>query len=385
MVDSYKKESLKTVFSDPNASIYKIKGPFADHIQRYIFTTPETRKILNDTSVTGFDFTSLLTKGLTRLLENFPFSESMNDILETDCNVFNFLRGGLNFGINEALYNAWGFNNVSSSFMTSQRDKDPEGRWFIKDDQYQKFTFSKDAVIFCGDIVATGSTVENGFERLFKLAHNLGHPIRNVIFFTFGCHKIEKILERYHLIFKKNFKRYRDTYLFYIEGKFKLADFLTDLHIKIQGTDLLRYPALIAPEFELSQHDSLVSALERCIIYDGGTRKFEVHEYLKDVSEYWRELRNLARKRGWTYRKALLERWPEEEYNLDFNQFSKEKRIMWPDADQSFLQKLYTHRQNKWSRLGENADDPVFFENFCNKRLEFLDPIPKKLEDLKKN
>lgn len=381
MVDSYKKETLKSIEKNDDISIYKIKGPYADHIKRYVFTTPETREIINETTLTGYKFTSNLTTGLTKLLRDFPFPESMGDILETDCNVFNFLRGGLNFNLNSALYNAWEFNNVSSSFMTSQRAKDKDGRWYIKDDQYQKFNFEKDAVIFCGDIVATGSTVDNGFERIFKLAKNLGHPIRNLVFFTFGCHKIEKILERYHLLFKKQFKRYRDTYLFYIEGKFKLADFNTDLHIKIQGTDLLRYPALMAPELEFSQHNELHSALERCIIYDGGTRKFEVQEYFKDVSEYWRELRDLARKRGWTYKKALLERWPEEDYDLSFQDFAREKRKLWSDIDDSYLQKIYNHRLNKWKRLGSRADDPAFFEALCNTRLAALDPLPKRLDE----
>lgn len=371
-------EKLLTVRRGEDYSIYRIEGRFAPHVKRFVVSTHPVRDVLNRPEIVGFQFTDALKFSVSRTLTNFPEPAALEGVTDLHCNVFSFLRGGLNFGIGEALHEALGFNLISSSFMTSQRDRDPEGRWFIKDDQYQKFTFTRDATVFCGDIVATGSTIENGLMRLLKIAKNSGKPIRNLIFFTVGCHKIEKILEKYHLLFAENFKRYSSTILFYLEGKFKLANSDTDLKIKIQGTDLLKYPALIAPEYELSFYDQVSSVLERCVIYDGGTRKFEVEEYYDDVLKYWLAVRRQAIA-GLTLGEAASERWPEKGYDLPMTEFILSKRMVWPDVPDKLLQKIYQARQNRWTgRFRHQATSSEALVRLCDERLNALIPKPSK-------
>ncbi|PKK88774.1 MAG: hypothetical protein CVV64_17390 [Candidatus Wallbacteria bacterium HGW-Wallbacteria-1] len=367
-------EKLLAVSRGKDFALYRIEGKYCPELRKYVISTPWTRDVLNNPEIVGHKFTESLKRAVIMSMANFPEPEVMEGVTDLTCNVFHFLRGGLNFGIPDALYHALGFNMVSSSFMTSQRDKDPEGRWFIKDDQYQKFTFTKDATIFCGDIVATGSTIDNGLKRLFKLAKNSGKPIKNLIFFTVGCHKIEKILAKYHDMFKTHFKGYGNTFIFYVEGKFHLADSHTDLHIKLQGTDLLRQPALIAPEFELSQYDSVSAPLERCVIYDGGTRKFDAAEYFDDVIHYWVAVRQLA-KHGWTLGRAYLERWPETEYQLPYREFCAYKEKYWEGVPDSFMQKLYQARQNRWSgRFAKQAESSDALLHLAEERLAVLSP-----------
>jgi len=76
------------------------------------------------------------------------------------------------------------------------------------------------------------------------------------------------------------------------------------------GTDLMRCGALLADELRASQEEDPGRALERCAVYDAGSRAFDVPCYLEDVRGYWTALGGLARK-GLTLAEALAERWPD--------------------------------------------------------------------------
>lgn len=89
-----------------------------------------------------------------------------------------------------------------------------------------------------------------------------------------------------------------------------MADESTPVRIKLTGTDLLRRDCYLAPEFAESQYENPAFPLERCTIYDAGSRSFRVEEYLEDVAHYWSEVGLLA-ENGVTYRDLLSERTPE--------------------------------------------------------------------------
>ncbi len=65
----------------------------------------------------------------------------------------------------------------------------------------------------------------------------------------------------------------------------------------------------MAPEFIESQYESPAYPIERCIIYDAGSRAFWVKEYLEDVIGYWKQVLELA-KQGMTFRELVKERCP---------------------------------------------------------------------------
>lgn len=220
--------------------------------------------------------------------------------------------------------------------------------------------------------MATGVTVENGFDILFRQAKNLGRTVENVFFFTIGCHKIEKTLRRYDALFRSAFPGYQNTFLVYLEGKFHLADSKTKVAVKIQGTDLMRTPALLAPEFELSQFRALAPALERCVIYDGGARAFNVPEYLEDVRSYWEEMEELARG-GMTLEKALAERWPAPEYELPFPDFSAAKSRTWVKPDPGLLRRLHREHRDRWTdEFRRRAGTPRTLADLCRRRIRGL-------------
>lgn len=294
--------------SGSDLELASIEGDFETPIRRYIFSTPQTSAIVNRPEVMGVEYTEKLEEGITMFLESFrPMLGQVND---RDVNVLHFLRGGLNFGIREALGRAYGWNLQGSTYISSQRDKDEMGRWYIREDSYRKSTIRKGSIIFCGDVVATGVTMESGLRTLTKIVKEEHASIRRFIFFTIGCHKAEKVLQHFHDVWKEHFPDFEGIDVIYIEGKFHLADSKTPVTIKLQGTDLLRRDSILLPSFIQRQEASLSAALERCTIYDAGSRAFDIAEYCKDVAEYWAEVAALAEK-GMSAQQYLQERYPE--------------------------------------------------------------------------
>jgi len=259
----------------------------------------------------------------------------------------NFLRGSLNFDLRSVLSEALGSNYHATCFMSSQRSR-KEGRWVVKEDMYRKVKIPDGGIMLLGDVVATGVTVANGFEVIEQHLQANKHAIEGIVFFTIGCHKLEKVLENVHQRFSQLFPNYRETHVVYLEGKFRLVDSATRLMIAIQGTDLIKLNALVSPEFELSQYTTLSAPLERCTVYDAGSRAFDVGEYLTDVLHYWRQVRLLA-KRGYTLREALRERWQESEYS-DKEQFLTTKRERWQGVSAEFLASLWKAYSTRWTQ-----------------------------------
>ena len=87
-------------------------------------------------------------------------------------------------------------------------------------------------------------------------------------------------------------------------------------HRAAERTDLLRLGAIMAPDFIESQYDDPAFPIERCAIYDAGSRAFWVCEYAEDVRNYWKQVLDLA-EQGMDYDTYLHQRFPE----LDASRF----------------------------------------------------------------
>jgi hypothetical protein len=233
----------------------------------------------------------------------------MAEAPETSLCVLHLLRGGLNFGLRGALGQAFGFVRHGSAFMSSQRCQ-AGGAWGVAEDSYRKLDIPDGAVLLIGDVVATGVTLEHGLEVLRRHMLDIGVAPKAMVFATLGGPRAEEVLTATHRRWRESFPGFTRTCLTYIEGRFTLAGEQSPLRIREPGTDLLRRDALLAPEFALSQFESLAYPLERCTIYDAGARAFTIPAYTHDVIDYWEQVGALARE-GWSLREALLERWPE--------------------------------------------------------------------------
>jgi len=364
---------LEAVSRSPEVSWYRLLGEHQGAVQRWVVSTPQSIAVCNRPEVVGVEFSTCLREAMTSALSVAPFMGLLRSVASSHLCIMNFLRGGLNFDLRNSLYDALGSNLHATCFMSSQRSR-KEGRWVVKEDMYRKMQIPRGAVMLVGDVVATGVTVDNGFDVIVQHLDSTDTPITGIVFFTIGCHKIEKVLQKVHERLAQRFPEYRETHVVYLESKLRLVDSSTHLMIAIQGTDLIKRHALLSPEFEASQYTALGPPLERCAIYDAGSRAFDVAEYFSDVVRYWEQVRQLAR-RGYTLAEALKERWPERDYS-DRDRFFEVKHREWPGVDDGYLEQLWSAYQARWTpeflTFAQTADA---LESVCNERLELLRAI----------
>ncbi len=300
--------SLHSVVQQKDVSIYRING--SGPVTQYITTTPESRHIANDPFFFGVAYTDALQTAVTRTLQHLWTNEERPQ--EQSTVVLNILRGGLNYGIRNALHTAFGWNRHSSAFISSQRARDQKGGWYITENRYQKVNVPDHAHIMFGDVVATGVSLEHALLRMVEIAQEQHRVIDSMTFFTIGSQRAEEIMERVDATCREQFPDYRGSRIVYVEGVFGVPGEESTLHIALSGTDLLRSPAVLAPEFVASQAEQQSYAIERCTIYDAGSRAFHIEEYLEDVCDYWQQVADLATS-GMTYTAYLRERFPEDE------------------------------------------------------------------------
>ena len=299
-------DMLEFVSATGAARLYAIRERIGN-VDAYIATSPGTRAICNDPRVYGLDYTDKLRAACADILGAFP-----DLFTEREAVVVNILRGGLNFGLREALGSAFGWNAHTTCFMSAQRardDGDPEN-WHITENSYKKVYFPSRASFIVGDVVATGTSLRYGLRELIAAAHGQKIDVRNILFFTFGGPKAQEILAELDATCREIFPNYGRTILIYLEGRFTCPTVQTPLTIRLTGTDLVRWDSLMAPEFVESQYENPAYPIERCIIYDAGSRAFWTREYLEDVIGYWRQNLQLA-EHGTTFASLLAERFPE--------------------------------------------------------------------------
>ena len=290
-----------------HCSLYEVGGE--NDYFTFISSTPETRKIMNDPTVVGVEYTSLLQQACVATLKAFS-KHSGFKLHEDETLVLNILRGGLNFELRDALCEAYSWNTHGSWFVSSQRVCDDEGKWSISEDSYKKVYFTPKSTIILGDVAATGTTLKAILPSLIEEALEEDCQIRHLVLFTIGGSNAASVIEKIDKELSETFPKYEGSAVIYFEGIFNLAGSENELSIKENGTDLLRTKSVLSPEFLSSQYDEPSYPIERCVIYDAGARAFHVPEYVADVIDYWEQVLELA-KNGIDFDEYLEERFPE--------------------------------------------------------------------------
>ncbi len=293
-------------FAYGNSAVRLYRIPRKGGAEAFVATNEGTRRICNDPTVCGVLYTALLRDACAEVFRVLPLG-----IAEAETVVVNILRGGLNFGLRDALADAFGWNAHTTCFMSAQRARDAQDseEWHITENSYKKVYFPKSASFFVGDVVATGTSLRYGLQELLKNAAEQQVDVRNIVFFTYGGPKAAEILREIDAACRARFPEYGRTVLVYLEGRFEVPAPDTPLHVRLTGTDLIRLGALMAPEFVESQYESPSYPIERCTIYDAGSRAFWLCEYVEDVIGYWRQNLQFAN-HGMTFAELLAERFP---------------------------------------------------------------------------
>jgi len=311
-------DELQLFKNSPNCRLYEIVGPENIQTRRLIASTSESRIIANDPFVLGVEYTDRLETACTKVLSTLDPKIDLG-IEEAETAVLNILRGGLNFGLRQSLHRAYGWNSHSSAFISAQRARrgDKPDEWYISENTYQKVYLGKRVSVVFGDVVATGTSLEFALNRLLEIILASGASLNSVLFFTIGGIRSEEILIEIDRRCRSLWPDFGGSTVVYFEGCFAVADAETEMSVKLTGTDLIRTNSLLAPEFVESQYECPSYPLERCTIYDAGSRAFYVPEYLEDLVDYWTQTLTLARS-GFDFPALLKERFPE----LDPQRFS---------------------------------------------------------------
>ena len=107
------------------------------------------------------------------------------------------------------------------------------------------------------------------------------------------------------------------------------------------------------------------------MIYDAGSRAFDVSEYLVDVVEYWESVRSLAR-RGYTLYEALVERWPERSHESK-TAFMEARSQEWRGVGKETLNRIWGAYRERWTpRFKQWAQSRESLECVCDDRLNEL-------------
>lgn len=296
---------LEILHKSEGISLYRIPGE--GRVESCIASTPETRAICNDPNVCGYNYTTKLCTACAKVLQAKPL-----ELNERETVVVNILRGGLNYGLRDALAKAYGWNSHTTCFISAQRARNSADSedWHITENDYEKVYFPEVASLVIGDVVATGTSLRYALQELLRSALEQRVRLRSILFFTFGGDKAGEILEEIDKQCRELFPGFEKTVLVYFEGRFTCADVNTPLSVRLTGTDLLRWHSLMAPEFVESQYEDPTYPLERCTIYDAGSRAFWLRDFVEDVIEYWKQNLHFA-EHGMTFQQLLAERFPE--------------------------------------------------------------------------
>ena len=292
--------------SDSNCTLYSAPQLSTPHLSVVISSTPSTRAICNDPRVCGVQYTNSLRQACSDSLRALHRAEIFKG-QESRTTVLHVLRGGLNFGLREALTSALGWNRHSSAFISAQRAQNPENlsEWFITEHTYKKVYLGVKNDLVFGDVVATGTSLEFALGQVIVPQSEL----TSITFFTIGGSRSHELISRIQAKIHAQTGHTPKALVVYFEGIFAITDPSTPLQIKLDGTDLVRRDAIMAPEFIASQSEDPAYPLERCTIYDAGSRAFHLSEYLEDVQDYWKKVGMLANN-GVIYKGLLTERLP---------------------------------------------------------------------------
>ena len=271
--------SLRKEFLRGQTVIYRLEKEGFDN-RYFIVDNPDTRPLLAFPEVIGFDcYTALLQATADTLPALLP--ETHSDGID----IFTILRGGLNYPLEEAARRS-GIPVRYMHFVSCERiiqNKEILGL----DVRYQKITPSKDRIIAIGDILATGDTLKRCLEHLVMEFETFGGSIRRIILFTIGGTRAIDLFEELAPKIKERFPGFEGFDCCFYEGVFSVYTDKGVSGINTPNIDFGWKDGVVAPEFRTYICEHPDALLEKCIIYDGGARRYEIPLHIEEVLEYW--------------------------------------------------------------------------------------------------
>lgn len=260
-------------------SVYELDTPRCSN-RFFIVSGPGSRRLLASPEVVGFPcYTSLLEETIAALRHLFPTGPG------EDIDILTILRGGLNYPIEEAC-STIGIPVSEIHFVSCERIIENH---VIKglDIKYEKIAPRPGRTLAIGDILATGDTLRLVIRHFAEEFHKGGGSIRRIIFFTIGGTKAFSLMEELSEEFRALFPGFEGFDCFFYEGAFTVYTDKGASGINVPDIDFGWKGGIVSPDFRrfiVNEPDAL---MEKCIIYDGGARRYEIPLHFEEALEYW--------------------------------------------------------------------------------------------------
>ena len=276
---SLRSASLRHVGLQQETSIYELQS--RQFTNRYfILSHPGTRRLMTFPEVVGFDsYLSMLPPTVAALRHLFPQGQG------GDVDILTILRGGLNYPLEEACHRN-GIRVSDIHFLSCER--------IIEDHiitgleiKYEKLRITQDRTLVIGDIIATGDTLRLCLDQVVDRFRRKGGSIRKIIFFTIGGTRAIDLMEEMAVRIRTYFPGFEGFECFFYEGVFTVYEDTGATGINVPDIDFGWKGGVVSPEFRRFVLDHPYSILEKCIIYDGGARRYEIPLHFHEALEYW--------------------------------------------------------------------------------------------------
>lgn len=268
------------------ANLYRLDAPKLCN-KYYVVTSSSTRRLLNTPEVVGFENYDCMCNPTKVVLEYFSKQGLINQ-----ANILTILRGGLNYPLEESCFRV-GIPVNDMSFLSCERVFEGELITGL-DIKYKKLSIIHKGTLIIGDIIATGDTLVKCLKFVVKEYRSAGAALRNIIFFTIGGNMGITVLENLTEELREYWPDFEGFYCVYHEGIFSTYYDKGVTGVNLPFVDFYWKDSVMAPEYRertLSDDDAL---FEKCTIYDGGARRYEIPEHYREVVEYWEALDQIA-------------------------------------------------------------------------------------------
>ena len=263
-------------------SVYKLKAPGI--VNDYLIISGDgTRRLMASPEVVGFGSYQSMVPATMRGMQYLVDNGVVGDV-----NILTILRGGLNYPIEECAFRA-GLRVTNMDFLSCERIIENEVISGL-DVRYQKVRTCKDCVLMVGDIIASGATLRMCMDHVLDWFRSHGGSFKRIIFFTIGGSNAIDLMESLTDKIKSFSLGFEGFICFFYEGIFNVYQDKGVLGFQVPDIDFYWGDGIISPEFREYVVAHGYSLYEKCIIYDGGARRYEIPDHYKEVVAYWEEV-----------------------------------------------------------------------------------------------
>lgn len=276
-------QELKKIYSD-KSQIYECL-PFK---KVYIVSSPSTVELLCRPEIVGYKIAINIESALCSVISYMKTMHKVENV-----NVINILRGALNFPFESALYHE-NVNIEGVSFLSSKRIFINRSVVDISS-QYIKVAIVDSSTLMIGDIIASGKTIKYAFYNVIDYYVKHSISIKRVIVFTIGTENAIGVIKELEKEMKEIWSEFEGIYTFFSEGIFTTYPDNGAAGLNDKGVDFSLRNAIISPYYRNELWCRPSTVFEKCVIYDGGMRRFECKMHLVSLAEYWEKLKTIAK------------------------------------------------------------------------------------------